>query len=101
MEFFQHFFKSIGDELTRVVKESRVKGMIYKNFNATFLALIPKMEEPSYFEDFRPISMCNCIYKIIAKVIVVRLKPILSRNMSKEQFGFLDSRQIHEEVGIS
>lgn len=45
--------------------------------------------------------MCNCIYKIIAKVIAVRLKPMLSRHISKEQFGFLDGRQIHEAIGVA
>jgi len=65
------------------------------------LDLIPKSKDPSYFEEFRPISLCNCIYKIIAKFIAVRLKPILSRNISKEKFGFLDGRQIHEAVGVA
>lgn len=84
VEFFQHFFESIGDELTGVVEESRVKGSIYEPFNATFFALIPNTKDPSSFEDFRPISLGNRIYKIIAKVIAFRLKPILSRNISKE-----------------
>jgi len=79
MEFFQHFFDLIG-----VVEESLDKGSIYEPFNSTFLALIPKMDDPSSFEEFSHISLCNCIYKIIAKVIAVHLKPILSSNISKE-----------------
>jgi len=34
-------------------------------------------------------------------VIVVRLKPLLSRHISKEQFGFLDGRQIHEAIDVA
>lgn len=101
IELFQHFFEQIGAELTEVVEESRRKGEIYAPFNSTFIALIPKKEDPESFEDFRPISLCNCIYKIIAKVIVVRLKPILSKCISSEQFGFLDGRQIHEAIGVA
>lgn len=49
MEFFQHFFESIGNELTGDVEESRVKGSIYEPLNATFISLIPKKEDPSSF----------------------------------------------------
>lgn len=54
-----------------VVEESRRKGVDYPLFNSNFTALIPKKEDLGSFEEFRPISLCNFIYKIIAKVIVV------------------------------
>eukprot|EP00253_Pinus_taeda_P021761 PITA_21761 len=101
IELFLYFFDLIGSENTEVVEESRVKGEIYRPFNSTFIALIPKKEEPETFEDFRPISLCNCIYKIIAKVIAIRLVPILSKNISMEQFGFLEGRQIHEAIRVA
>jgi len=84
VDLFQHFYETIGNELTKVVKESWIKGEIYEPFNSTFIALIPKREDPSSFDEFRPIALCNYIYKIITKVIAIRLKLILSRNISKE-----------------
>eukprot|EP00253_Pinus_taeda_P028145 PITA_28145 len=101
VELFSHFFEQIGEEITEVVEESRSKGEVYSPFNATFITLIPKKEAPESFEDFRPISLCNNIYKIIAKVIALRIKPILSRHISPEQFGFLNGRQIHEAIGAA
>eukprot|EP00253_Pinus_taeda_P004149 PITA_04149 len=101
IELFLHFFDLIGAEITEVVEESRMKGEVYNPFNATFIALIPKKEVPETFEAFRPISLCNSIYKIIAKVIATRIKPILSRHISMEQFGFLNGRQIHEAIGTA
>jgi hypothetical protein len=59
------------------------------------------VDDPQSFDDFRPISLCNCIYKIIAKIIARRLKPLLSEAISKEQFGFLEGRQIHEAIGVA
>eukprot|EP00253_Pinus_taeda_P014508 PITA_14508 len=101
IELFLHFFEQIGAEITEVVEESKQKGVIYRPFNSTFIALIPKKDDPESFEDFRPISLCNCIYKIISKVIALRIGPILSRNISMEQFAFLNGRQIHEAIGVA
>jgi hypothetical protein len=69
--------------------------------NATFIALIPKSDDPTSMEDFQPISLCNCIYKVVSKFIARRLKTILSEKISKEQFGFLEGRQIHEAIGVA
>jgi hypothetical protein len=63
--------------------------------------MIPKDDNPTSFEKFRPISLCNCIYKIISKVIARRLKRVLSRKISNEQFGFLEGRKIHEAIDIA
>lgn len=51
------------------------------------------------FNDFRPISLCNVLYKIISKIIANRLKPILSNHIAPQQFAFLEDRQIHEAIG--
>ena len=101
MELFQHLFEFLGEDLLRVVEESTITDNIHQPFNFTFLALIPKKEDPKYFEDFRPISLCAFIYKFIAKVIATRINHFLSKNISMEQFGFLDGMKIHEEVRVA
>lgn len=63
------FFDSIGIDLLKVVEESRLEGFIHAPLNLTFIALIPKVEHPSSLDDFKSISLCNCLYKIISKVI--------------------------------
>jgi hypothetical protein len=101
MEFFFGFQEIIEANLLRVVEESRTSGKVLETFNATFIALIPKNNDPKSFEEFRPIFLCNYIYKIIAKIIARRVKRLLSGVISSEQFGFLEGRQIHEVVGVS
>ena len=62
---------------------------------------IPKSDSFNGFNHYQPISLCNYIYKLIAKVISKRLKPILYSNISPKYVGFLDNQNIHDAIGVS
>jgi len=94
IEFFTAFFYLIGQDLLLAAEYCRSSGIMPKAFNSTFLALIPKVDNPLSFDDFRPISLCNRIYNIFSKIIALHIKPILSRMIFKEQFSFLSHRHI-------
>ncbi|KAL0444855.1 UNVERIFIED_CONTAM: hypothetical protein Slati_2208200 [Sesamum latifolium] len=72
----------IGDEIMTAVEEFFANGRLLKQVNATLLALIPKVQSPTTMADFRPISCCNVLYKAITKILVLRLRPLLSRLVS-------------------
>jgi hypothetical protein len=101
IEFFLGFFDTIGQDILSLVEETRLTRKMPLSLNSTFIALIPKKDNPNTLDDFRPISLCNCIYKIISKVIARRLKKVLSDKISLEQFGFLEGRQIHKAIGVA
>ena len=71
------------------MEHSRREEFVTKFLNATYLTLIPKCENPMSFAYFRPISLCNLVYKVITKIISIRLRPLLDDVISEEQFGFL------------
>ena len=48
-----------------------------KSHNATFLALIPNKQNASNIQDFRPISLIGCVYKLLARVLTNRLRTVL------------------------
>ena len=87
-------------DLLSAIDSTRVTGNIPSYLNSTFIALIPKKDKPQTFADFRPISLCNLLYKLISKVIAVRVKPFLDSGISQEQYGFLKNRQIVDPIGI-
>jgi hypothetical protein len=89
VEFFLHFFELVGEELLEVVEDSRRRGEVIKDLNSTLLVLIPKVNKSTTFGDYIPIALCNLCYKIVAKILANRIKPVLSRSLSGEQFGFL------------
>jgi hypothetical protein len=69
IEFFLGFFDSIGQDILSLVEETRLTRQMPLSLNSTFIALIPKKDISDTLDDFIPISLCNCIYKIISKVI--------------------------------
>ena len=75
--FFHFFWDMIKEEVWEIVEESRHKWGVLKAFNATFLSLILKGEGADLPAKFKPIALCNVIYKIISKVIANWLKPLL------------------------
>eukprot|EP00253_Pinus_taeda_P007996 PITA_07996 len=72
--------------------------MFLKALNASFIALIPKQENAMTPDGFRPITLCNVVYKIISKVIANRLKPLLPSLISEEQTGYVEGRQILKNI---
>lgn len=79
----------------------RIWGIMLAKLNSTFISLIPKAVDPQKFADYRPIALCNMLYKITSKIIANRIKGILSANISNEQYGFLQGRSIHDAIAIA
>jgi hypothetical protein len=73
----------LHEEVWLVVEESNISGKVLSALNSTFFILIPKEERVTNLKNCRPIVLCNVIYKIISKVIALRLKPILLFIISK------------------
>ena len=69
--------------------------------NQTFIALIPKKMQPILPQDFRPISLCNVIYKVIAKSLADRLKPHLPNYIDQSQAAFIKNRHIFSNIVIT
>lgn len=50
--------------------------------NGTYVVLIPKVEKPELLFQMRPISLCNVYYKVVSKLIVTKLKPLIAKLLS-------------------
>lgn len=72
-----YFWKVVGKSVVRAVKAFLHSGRLLKEVNHTFLALIPKVDNPKSASHFRPISLYSTIYKMILRIIVNRLKRVI------------------------
>ena len=55
----------------------------------SYLALVPKKEDPLLISYYRPISLLGCTYKIIAKLFAKRLASVMDKMISSNQSAFL------------
>ena len=69
--FYQHYWPSIGDEVSEAVLDCLNSGKMPSGLNHTFLTLIPKVKSPEKVSDFRPIALCNILYKLISKCLQI------------------------------
>lgn len=88
------FGPSIPSEVHHFFSTGHMKAEISR----TNLILIPKKDKALKVEHYRPISVCNVIYKIISKLLTMKLKPFVGALISASQSAFVPGRDIAENV---
>lgn len=80
--FYQENWDWLGNDIVQSTLSLFESGFLLKEMNQTLITLIPKVPNPQYVGDFRPISLRNVLYKLISKVLVNRLRAVLGNLIS-------------------
>ena len=101
LSFWQSCWEFVKEEVMGFLKEFHEHGRFVKSLNSTFLVLIPKKAGAKDLRDFRPISLVGGLYKLLAKVLVNRLKKVVGNVVSSAQNAFVEGRQILDAALIA
>lgn len=96
--FYQKNWDVVGSSVIQCVRDFFDSNILPPGLNETLISLIPKCQGPDHMSKFRPIGLCNVIYKLVTKLMVLRLKPIMEKVVSPFQSSFIPGRLIEDNV---
>nr|XP_027089582.1 uncharacterized protein LOC113710661 [Coffea arabica] len=96
--FFQRYWNDIKTDVVSAIQSFLSHGHLLKSINETSITLIPKVENPIDLANYRPISLCNVLYRILAKILANRLKKVIALCISSSQSAFVPGRQIVDNI---
>lgn len=99
--FFQANWDVIGPAVIQEIQSFFETGILRTSQNETHVRLIPKHTGAKHVGDYRPIALCNVFFKIISKMLSIRLKPVLQEVISENQSAFTAGRAISDNVLIT
>ncbi|XP_074298300.1 uncharacterized protein LOC141629152 [Silene latifolia] len=100
-KFFQMFWPQIGQLVALALLRFLNSGVMLKQWNNTHIIVIPKVEKPEQISQYRPISLCNVIYRLASKCLANRLKLVISSIVSDSQQAFVPSRLMSDSCVIT
>ena len=99
--FFQRNWGCLKEDIIYAVKLFFEEGKLPEGVNDTAIVLIPKVQFPETLKEYRPISLCNVIYKVVSKCLVNRLRPLLDELIAANQSAFIPGRLITDNALIA
>ncbi|XP_057418021.1 uncharacterized protein LOC130712200 [Lotus japonicus] len=99
--FFKNHWETVKGSVCAAVRDFFLTGNLSSEINETIVALIPKVDSPENVAQFRPISCCNYILKVLSRIMVTRLKEDLSSIISPNQSAFVAGRVIQDNIAVA
>ncbi|KAL4363826.1 hypothetical protein GQ457_04G030920 [Hibiscus cannabinus] len=99
--FYKKYWSIVGEEVSNYCIMVLTGGADISEINNTNIILVPKVDQPTSLSEFRPISLCNVVYKLISKILANRLRNTLHYTIDDSQGAFVPGRQFSDNVLIA
>jgi hypothetical protein len=99
--FYKASWPWVKHDIYKVITDFYSNASLPHDLNQTFISLIPKKNQPIIPQDYRPIGLCNVIYKIISKSVANRVKDHLPEYINHAQSAFIANRHISSNIIIT
>ncbi|XP_028556655.1 uncharacterized protein LOC114581195 [Dendrobium catenatum] len=99
--FIKTYWQIVKTEIWEALKQFFHTGIMESNWKDTLIVLISKVEMPMTPSNFRPISLCKTIYKLVAKILLNRMVNLLPKVISENQSAFIKGRSLTYNVLIA
>ena len=99
--FFTHHWDLLGQDFLEMINSSRRLGRFPVSMTLGAITLIHKAGPKEDLSNWRPITLLNATYKIVAKALQLRLKPLLPDLISSDQIAFVPNSFILDNVFVA
>ena len=98
VEFYKTFWHNLSDLMVNSFNESFDIGKLSELQNTSVLSLIHQKNERTCLKNYRPISLTNVDYRILAFALSMRLQKVIKKIISAEQTGYIKKRFIGTNI---
>jgi len=98
--FYQKFWPDVSSKVRQFCHDIFESNVIPHSLNQTYICLVPKVRHAQSVHQFRPSSLRNTTYKLITKILVNRLKPIISLIIGPTQTSFQQGKRVADNAII-
>lgn len=98
--FYHACWNVIKHDIIKAVQTFFNHKYLPHGLNSSTVILLPKKSHDTSISDFRLIVLFNFLFKIISKIMVVRLGGVANEIISANQFGFIQGRNIHDCITL-
>lgn len=100
IEFYQTCWEMVKDDIVQLFSEFHEGKVNISRINYGIITLLPKVSDAKKIQQFRPICLLNCLYKLITKTLTLRIEKIADKLIHSNQSAFMKGRNIMHGIMV-